>query len=251
MIDRLRHGARQWCEGRYQISIRQEGMHFKDQRLLTLSTPAQMAAILKNGNPLSAYKKGTLITVYNKMQKGYQYRLEETPGHGMAFEPDLTPAEMLSRGVFSGKYANDMILEFPREWFEDALAAGKLCPGEADPSVNEFGVAARLTRREWKAYGWLPGGATAKTARNAILSDPTKNHDLRGFFEWYMRYYLGRREPEIDAVQIARYKAIWRHASQVLKLGGGDPTRRKKQRQTLLQWGWNPMIDKTRKQKRT
>ena len=232
-------------------------MHFKDRRLLTLSTPAQMATILSHGNPLSAYQKGTWITVYNKMQQGYRYQLQEAPGTGLAFTPDLTPQQMLERGVFSGKYANDMILEFPREWFEHALATGKLCPGVADPSLNEFGVAARLTRGEWQEYGWLPGRTYTKghkqTARNAILSDPQKNHDLRGFFEWYMRYYLGRREPEIDAIQIARYNAIWRHASQVLHRGGGDPTRRRKQRQTLLQWGWNPLLDRkrlTRKQRR-
>jgi hypothetical protein len=230
-------------------------MHFKDRRIHSLSTPEQMRAILRDGNPLSAYKKGTLITVDNKMETGYQYRLSEDPGKNLGFDLQVTPPEMLRRGVFSGKYANDMILEFPKEWFEEALEAGKLCPGAADPAVNEFGVASRLTIGEWKDYGWLPGGkagaADAKaTARNAVLSDPKKNHDPRGFFEWLMRYYLGRREPEIDAIQIKRYQAIVRHAGQVKKLGGGDLTKRRKQRQTLLNWGWDPIPDRRRRQTR-
>ena len=219
-------------------------MRFKDQRLLSLSTPEQMQAVLaQKGNPLSAYKKGTWITVYNKMEKDYRYRLEENPGTNLGFDLQVTPQEMLERGVFSGKYANDMILEFPKEWFEGALRKGKLAPGKADPSINEFGIDSRLSIREWKDYGWLPGGRGG-SARNEVLSDPNKNHDPRGFFEWLMRYYLGRREPEIDEIQIKRYKAIWRHASQVQKHGGGDPTRRRKQRQTLLNWGWDPMLDR-------
>jgi len=99
-----------------------------DKRLLNLKTPDDMLAVLKEkGRPLSSFRQGDTIMVWNRMEKNYSYQLSEAPGLGFdpAFNPWADPGEMLSLGVFSGKYLNDCLLEFPAEWFLRAIALDK------------------------------------------------------------------------------------------------------------------------------
>jgi hypothetical protein len=160
------------------------------------------------------------VTVTDKMQKGYRYVLSAPPGRSFdqGFTPQLTPAEMLRLGVFAGKYMTDCRREFPKSWFTRA----KLARGERDVSLNFFGVDASQPLSEWKRKGWI------------------HPDDPRGWFQWYCRYYMGRRMPEEDARQISRWKAIRRHARQIQKhCEPGDLLCRRRQRQALLHWAYD------------
>jgi len=160
------------------------------------------------------------ITVNDLMQQGYTYTLSEPMGKNFHpdFKPELTPKEMLSLGVFGGKYMTDCKDEFPKDWYIDA----KLCHEKHDPTLNFFGVNASSSLSIWVKNGWI------------YPLDP------RGWFQWYCRYYMGRRIPLEDMRQIKRWKAITRHISQIKKnCAPGDLSCRRKQRQAVLHWAYD------------
>lgn len=162
------------------------------------------------------------ITVNDQMQSGYDYALDAPMGEGFAdgFEPFFTPKEMLELGVFEGKYMNDCTDEFPADWFEDAKTSDI-----ADEALNYFGIKSRQPLQVWQEKGWI------------IEPDP------RGWFQWYCRYYMGRRIPEIDEKQIKRWRGFARHAGQIkANCMSGDLDCRPRQRQALLQWSYDPFI---------
>ncbi len=162
----------------------------------------------------------TTVVVNDKMQSGYRYELTELEGKNFdaEFQPDLTPKQMLAFGVFCGKYMTDCRDEFPRDWFADA----KLSPDGADCSLNYFGIKASQPLSEWQRKGWI------------------HPDDPRGWFQWYCRYYRGRRMPEEDRRQIGRWKAIRRHIGQIRKnCEPGDMACRRRQRQALLHWAYD------------
>ena len=214
-----------------------------DKRVLAIKTVEDMFEVLASkGHPLAHFKKGTKVNVWNKMEKRYSYTLAENPGENFApgFEPVLSPGEMLAMGVFGGKYLNDCLLEFPAEWFLNAGMLGKLCPDKQDVSVNYFGVDSRLPLTSWQESGWVPGGPgfKGKSARGT-LGDRAFNPDERGWFQWYCRYWMGRRLPELDSIQIQRWKSFARHRGAVEKACKRDDLEcRPRQRQALIQWGW-------------
>jgi hypothetical protein len=162
------------------------------------------------------------VIVNDKMQKGYSYYLVEPAGRNFHpdFSPELTPKQMLAMGVFGGKYMNDCRDEFPRDWFTRA----RLCPERRDPKANYFGVHASQRLSEWKRKHWI------------------YHEDPRGWFQWYCRYYMGRRCPD-DERQIRRWKAFRRHAAQIRKnCAPGDLNCRRRQRQALLNWAYDSRI---------
>lgn len=159
------------------------------------------------------------ITINDKMQQGY-YFLTEPVGENFdpEFKPELTPREMLELGVFGGKYMTDCQDEFPEEWFENA----KLCSEFHDPKLNYFKVNASKPLSYWQAKGWIHPA------------------DPRGWFQWYCRYYYGRRFPQEDERQIKRWKAIKRHVGAIKK--NCPPMAldcRPRQRQALLHWAYD------------
>jgi hypothetical protein len=161
-----------------------------------------------------------VVTVNDKMQHGYRYVLTAPEGSDFdpEFRPELTPKEMLELGVFCGKYLTDCRSEFPASWFVRA----KLSATSRDCSLNYFGVDASQPLSEWQRKGWL------------------HPDDPRGWFQWYCRYYMGRRMPGEDTRQIRRWKGMRRHISQVRKhCEPGNATCRPRQRQALLHWAYD------------
>lgn len=159
------------------------------------------------------------ICVDDLMQSGYCYSLCEPEGANFdpEFKPELSPARMLSMGVFGGKYMTDCRKEFPDQWFETA----RLCAQRHEPELNFFGVNASKPLSYWVEKGWI------------------WPNDPRGWFQWYCRYYQGRR-CEDDARQIGRWKAMTRHIAQVRKnCIKGDLLCRPRQRQALLHWAYD------------
>jgi len=205
-------------------------------------------AAARKGPPLSSFKRGMRVRGGGGMSllRRYEYVLEANPGEGFAegFAPALTPAEILFMGAFEGRYLNDCTDEFPREWFLYAAAAGSLSP-VPDVSVNYFGVGSRQPLSVWRDNGWAPkrGRHVAATTGRAILADATQNPDERGWFQWYCRYWLGRRIPALDAVQIGRWRSFARHAGAIkARCSRGAVGCSVRERQALLQWAYNPFI---------
>jgi len=169
---------------------------------------------------MHSFSVGSTITVNDLMQKNYRYKLVEPMGKHFdpEFKPELTPKEMLELGVFGGKYMTDCKDEFPKDWFDHA----KLNHEKHDPELNFFKVNASQSLQEWEKHLWI------------YVDDP------RGWFQWYCRYYLGRRIPKEDARQISRWKKMKRHISQVKKhCMKGDFDCRPVQRQALLHWAYD------------
>ena len=154
------------------------------------------------------------------MQNNYVYFLtcQEGADFHTDFKPQLTPKEMLILGIFGGKYMTDCINEFPENWFRNA----KLSPNIKNPNLNYFKVNASFSLSKWRSKGWL------------------HQDDPRGWFQWYCRYYMGRRIDQEDLRQIKRWKAINRHVGAIKKnCVIGDLECRKKQRQALLHWAYD------------
>ena len=167
-------------------------------------------------------KKAPIVIVNDKMQSNYRYELTEPTGENfdVEFKPELTPKEMLELGIFGGKYMTDCKREFPRSWFTRA----KLCSEKHDSRLNFFGVNASQPLSVWRKKGWI------------------NPDDPRGWFQWYCRYYMGRRH-EDDERQIKRWKAIERHIAQIQNnCYRGDLDCRKKQRQAVLHWAYDSRI---------
>jgi hypothetical protein len=162
---------------------------------------------------------GQRIVVSDRMQAHYEYLLTQPIGACFApeFQPQLSPQKMLELGVFGGKYMTDCIDEFPEHWFRKA----RLSPKYHDPEINYFRVSASQSLSSWRSKGWI------------YPEDP------RGWFQWYCRYYMGRR-CEDDERQIKRWNNMRRHVAQVKRnCEPWDMSCRPKQRQALLHWAYD------------
>ncbi|MDP6320234.1 MAG: hypothetical protein QF711_06810 [SAR324 cluster bacterium] len=163
--------------------------------------------------------KRQIVVEKDIMQTGYVYFLTEHIGKNFhsGFRPQLSPKEMLELGVFGGKYMTDCSAEFPTDWFENA----RLCSKIHDPNLNYFRVNASQTLGEWRRKGWI------------------YDEDPRGWFQWYCRYYMGRRCSD-DKRQVKRWKCMQRHIVQITRnCLPNDLDCRPRQRQALLHWAYD------------
>lgn len=108
----------------------------------------------------------------------------------MNFSPMLTPKEMLHKGIFGGTYFSELIdyKEFPDDWFQ-GLDKNFYCSEKYRIKVNFFKIKSGQSQKEWEEKGWI------------------HKDDPRGWFEWYCKYYIGRRH-EDDERQIKRWAAF-------------------------------------------
>lgn len=161
-----------------------------------------------------------IVKVNNTMQKGYKYFLTEKAGKNFHpdFRPDLSPKEMLDLGIFGGLYFSDKPSEYPKNWFTHA----KISPDKKrHKELNFFGVNASQPLAVWQKKGWI------------------HPQDPHGWFEWYCRYYIGRRSDD-DARQIKRWNAMRRHIMQIKNnCRKRDIFCRPRQRQALLHWAYD------------
>jgi hypothetical protein len=161
------------------------------------------------------------IVVNDDMQRDCVYECTEPIGKNFdsEFKPHLTPQEMLEMGIFGGLYFNIIPEEFPQGWFKEAVLSKD---GKQHKELNYYGVNASQSLSVWQAKGWI------------------HKDDPKGWFQWYCRYYLGRRHID-DVRQIKRWKAMVRHASQIAQnCRAGDEFCRPKQRQAILHWAYDP-----------
>jgi hypothetical protein len=159
------------------------------------------------------------VVVNDRMQRGYVYYRTAPVGRSFApeFKPQLTPKQMLELGVFGGKYLTDCRDEFPASWF----ARARLSPRKRDRMLNCFKVNASLSLATWRRNGWI------------------NPQDPRGWFQWYCRYYMGRRTRD-DVRQIRRWRAVARHVAAIRKnCERGDVACRPRQRQAVLHWAYD------------
>ena len=200
-----------------------------DKKRSTVNLKDMMAFLETNAHSIQYYRKGLRISGKNR-HASYNYTLTENPinsvknlkipytlknGEIRYFQPKVHPAEMLHLGIFEGKMINDCLQEFPKEWFQKAIEQHKLSPSKANININYYKIKSRQSLKIWKSNGWIYGP------------------DERGWFQWYCRYLLGRRIPDIDNIQMKRWKSIARwvgvlkkHPERIILC------------QLLLQWSW-------------
>ncbi|SPO34720.1 uncharacterized protein PSFLO_00191 [Pseudozyma flocculosa] len=160
------------------------------------------------------------------------------------FRPNVTPEEMLRGGVFGGTafrpYHSSVLrrdldvdaelAELPTSWLEGLDVDGLLTSSTYDASKNRFGVKAGQSLEDWEQAGWV------------------RAQDPRGWFQWYYRFYLGRRSSD-DSRQISRWLKACGPAGRFKKMlvqkvaaaGGAwdDGEVNPVVRQTLWQWGYD------------
>ncbi|MDQ5971121.1 MAG: hypothetical protein QG566_67 [Patescibacteria group bacterium] len=144
-------------------------------------------------------------------------KIEKNPE--IIFKPLLTPKEMLRLGVFGGYYFEVKTKDVPQEIIKLANSSKTK---KKDPKLNYFNVSASQSLSVWQKNGWI----------NKV--------DPNGWFEWYIKYFYGRRLPKEDERQIKRWYKMRRHVTQVKNnCRAGDTFCRPRQRQALLHWAYD------------
>ncbi|KAI1378387.1 hypothetical protein F4677DRAFT_393891 [Hypoxylon crocopeplum] len=124
------------------------------------------------------------------------YHFESHP----TFTPNKSPEDIIREGSFGGTYwrplysrhlrttISDDWRELPESWTTGLDVQKYLTSKTYDPEANKYGVACGQSIEEWEAAGWI-----------------AHEYDVRGWFQWYCRFWLGRRCADDDR-QISRWK---------------------------------------------
>ena len=139
----------------------------------------------------------------------------------MDFGASKTAVEVIKKGQFGGTYFRDKEFDQLKN-----IDQKYYCSSYYQVSVNKYGVKCGTLLRFWENKGWI----------NEI--------DLHDWFQWYFRYWLGRRS-EDDESQINRWKKIVRRfrgklVKMIKDVGSkfDDCSISRKIRQILLHWGY-------------
>ncbi|KAL1597296.1 hypothetical protein SLS60_008880 [Paraconiothyrium brasiliense] len=116
------------------------------------------------------------------------------------FTPNKSPADIIREGCFGGSYwrplyskrlgttIQDDWRELPAEWTAGLDVDQYMINPDYDPEINKHGVACGQSIEQWEENGWI-----------------AHDYDVRGWFQWYCRFWIGRR-CEDDERQISRWK---------------------------------------------
>ena len=119
------------------------------------------------------------------------------------FKPNLTPKQVLRMGSFGGTYFRDIhssitgknykgktvIKNLPDDWFKGMDIDKKITSSKYDKNVNKYKVKCGSKLEAWEKSGWI------------VEQDPY------GWFQWYCRFYMGRRTDD-DERQVKRWLAF-------------------------------------------
>ncbi|GAA6022257.1 hypothetical protein JCM8202_001995 [Rhodotorula sphaerocarpa] len=168
------------------------------------------------------------------------------------FKPNLSPEEIIRRGSFdggffrpvkskkSGRELHEDWSDFPKEWYS-GLSSGMYLtrPEGAEDSINKWQARMGQPYEAWEANGWI-----------------RPEHDARGWYQWYYRFFLGRRCDD-DERQVGRWDRVAGEASgrwrrillQKYRQKGVSFVEPHEEevspgiRQTLQHWGFDPTTE--------
>jgi hypothetical protein len=159
------------------------------------------------------------------------------------FKPNKSPKQVFKAGAFGGTYfrpikssvtgkkytAKSAIKEYPTSWFQGIDNDKMVTSSKYDKKVNKYGVKCGSSLGSWEQSGWI------------------EKQDPYGWFQWYCRYYMGRRTKD-DERQIKRWLALagpsgrFRRTlmNKIIKKNTryNDHTVSPVIRQVLLHWGY-------------
>ena len=229
------------------------------------STHSIFDEISIQGKEIEWYVPGRVIKVNDFLQQNYTYVLTATYGRldelvapnedpvvTEYFRPDLTPKYLLDQGVFGGGYCNDCIFELPKEWLlhpTDIHLLNSLNPEKCpDPELNKFKVMADLKDSVVPIY--LTETGKGVLANRSLKKDEAPcDPDIRGWFQWYMRYFLGRRLSIVDEIQKKRWILMQDMKQTIIDrvndgiFYGSIEAGSAEERQKMLEWAMDPLFN--------
>ena len=116
------------------------------------------------------------------------------------FTPNKSPSEILHEGAFGGSYfrplksrklgilIQDDWKGLPPSWIQGLDVHRYLINPVYDADANKYKVSCGQSIEEWEAAGWI-----------------AFEYDIRGWFQWYCRFFQGRR-CEDDERQVSRWR---------------------------------------------